>query len=329
MPAPGTDSTKEASGTVQTVYGRFEVSTKAIAATKNDKGSYIRIVDFKMRTVGENLKKDLNAMLNGDGSGALAKVSSVAGQDITVDNALRIRKNQVLNAFTARSGGTQQNADFTVTNVNYATNVVTVTGTISAVAANSFLFKNTGRGVNVMGLLGIVDDGTFLGTLHNIARSGNDFWKANVLANGGTNRDITLSLLQAAEDRVYTIAGGKVSLWYSNMGQRANYVAILVADKRFVNNMELDGGFKAVEYNGNPWVLDRDCDKNRVYGLDESVIRFFQLEDVNWMEEDGAILARAANTLSYQAVLQGHMELGCYQPNREVVVVDLKEPASY
>lgn len=87
-------------------------------------------------------------MLNADGSGAVAQVNgAISGQTITTDSALRVRPNMVLNAWTARSGGTQHNGDFTVDagGVNYATNVLTVTGTISAVADNDFLFKSTGR----------------------------------------------------------------------------------------------------------------------------------------------------------------------------------------
>lgn len=74
--------------------------------------------------------------------------------------------------------------------------------------------------------------------------------------------------------------------------------------------------------------MDRDAEKNVIFALDEEVLRFFMLQDIDWMDEDGAILARGTN-LSYIATLEGHMEFGTYQPNRHVVIRDLNEPSGY
>ncbi len=310
--------------------GKFQVSTKVIAATKNDRGAFVQAVDFKLRNVADNLKKDLNAMLQGDGSGALCQqVGAVSGQTITVDNPLPLRPNMVVNAWTARSGGTQHNADATISDVNYDTKVVTLVGTITAFADADYIFKSTGRGVNIMGLLGIVDDATYVTTLQNLSRSTYSFWKSPIVANGGVKRDLSQVLLQAAEDKPYIRAGGKIGSFFSNLGQRQNYVQLVTADRRYINTMKFDAGYEALEYNGKPWFVDRDAIKNAIYALDESVFRFAMLEEIDWMDQDGAILARDSNTLSYTATLQGHMELITYQPNRSSVIRDLNEPAGY
>ena len=336
IPTPGTETTLESSGIVRTIFGKFEVSTKIIAATKNDRGAFVQAVDFKLKNVGDNLRKDINSMLNGDASGALAKVLSVSGQDITLDNtsaagasgSYMIRVGQVLNAWTARSGGSQHNGDFTVSAVNYDTNVVTVVGTIAAVVATDYLFKSTGRGINVMGLLGIVDDGTFVTTFQNLSRTTYPFFKATALT-ASSDRDLTQVLIQQMEDKAYIKGGGKLSAYYSNLGQRSNYVQLVTAERRYVNTMKFDAGFDALEYNGKPWFVDRECVKNVIYGLDESVLRFFLLQDIDWMNDDGAVLARDATKLVYSATLQGHMEFGTYQPNRHVVLRNLNEPTGY
>jgi hypothetical protein len=54
---------------------------------------------------------------------------------------------------------------------------------------------------------------------------------------------------------------------------RAKYVALLVSEKRFVNNMELDGGFRGVDFNGIPLVPDPQCQKNRIYYVVPDVLR--------------------------------------------------------
>lgn len=332
IPAPGTESTAESSGPVRTVFGKFEVTTKVIAATKNDRGAFVQAVDFKLKNVGDNLRKDLNWMLNSDGSGALAKITAGATTtSLTADNSLNVRKNMVLNMWSARTGGTQRTgggAAKTVTDVNYDTHVITIDTAWSDGSNNDFIFKSTGRGINVMGLLGVVDDGDFVGTLQNIARATNEYWKSTALENA-TDRDLTQVLLQQMEDKAYIKGGGKLSAFYSNLGQRSNYVQIVTADRRYVNTLKFDAGFEALEYNGKPWFVDRDAEKKVVFGLDESVLRFFMLADIDWMDDDGAILARDSSKLVYSATLEGHMEFGTYQPDRHVVLRNLNEPTGY
>jgi hypothetical protein len=63
--------------------------------------------------------------------------------------------------------------------------------------------------------------------------------------------------------------------------------------------------------------------------LDESVLRFALLQDIDWFDFDGAILHRSNTNLSYFAILEGHFEFITYQPNRHVVLRDLNEPAGY
>lgn len=331
IPTAQTEDLAESFGPVRTVFGRFDVSTKIIAATKNDKGSFVTAVDFKLKNVGDNLRKDLNFMLNSDGTGAIAQITAGATTtSVTVDNALNLRPNMVVNLWSARTGGSQRTGngtDHTINDVNYDTNVITLATAYSDGATNDWFFKSTGRGINVMGLLGIVDDATFVATLQNIARSGNAFWNSSVLG-AAANRDLTQVLLQQAEDKAYMKAGGKISAFYSNLGQRSNYVQLVTAERRYVNTMKFDAGFEALEYNGKPWFVDRDAQKNVVFALDESVLRFFMLSDIDWMDDDGAVLSRGAN-LSYQATLEGHMEFGTYQPNRHSVIRNLNEPSGY
>lgn len=103
-----------------------------------------------------------------------------------------------------------------------------------------------------MGLLGVVDDATYVGTLQNIARATNPIWNSIVVANSGTNRDLTTALLQQAEDTVWTRSSGKVSMICSNVGQRANYVQLATQQRIYVDRMDFDLGWKALDYNGKP-----------------------------------------------------------------------------
>ena len=344
IPTGGNEEVVQAIVPIRTLYGRVEISTKVIEATKSDAGAFTQALEFKLRQATDNLKKELETQLQGDASGALARITqalSAANDDFYVDNPGTLRPGMTLKAASARSGGTTRTSPsfVTVRSVDYVTGrvrtVEDITGTPDW-AVNDFVFRGDasgfiGRGINIMGLLGIVDDGTYVVTLHGINRNTYPIWRGVVLANGGTARPLSLGLLQAAEDQIWTVSGARPSALYSHLAQRQAYVELLLADRRFVNVMKFDGGvdFDALEYNGRPWFVSRECPKDVVYLLDEESLRFFMLKDIGWMDQDGGILHRKENSLVYTATLEMHTEFGSYYPNHNAVIRDLTVPSGY
>lgn len=194
---------------------------------------------------------------------------------------------------------------------------------------------NTGSiGNDQMGLLGIVDDGDatygFLSTYNGIDRAtaGNEFWQANVNRNAGVLRDVTLNMYQEAIDTSEIQGDGEITAFLTTYGLRRETLGLLVADKRFVApyEMDLDGGFRALSYNGIPIIPDRHAPLHKIFGLDEPTIRFYQMSDWEWMEEDGAVLNRVPDRASYEATLFLYREMACTDPRNSVKIDDLNDP---
>lgn len=178
-------------------------------------------------------------------------------------------------------------------------------------------------GKDMMGIKATIDDSTVLDTFQGIQRSTNTWWKAQRLGNSGTLRPLTLGLIQ----NILTLcekADGKISLILTSFDLRDTYAALLVADKRFVNTLELDGGWKALEYNGIPIVADVDAEANRMYFMDESTHKIYRMSDFEWMDRDGAILSRVSNKDSYEATLYAYMNLGVDNCRKNGVLVDVE-----
>jgi hypothetical protein len=89
--------------------------------------------------------------------------------------------------------------------------------------------------------------------------------------------------------------------------------------------MTLDGGFKAVDFNGIPLVPDRDCRKNRIYYVSPESLKIFRLSDFDWMEKDGAVLNRVANGDAYEATLFHYGNLGTIARNANGLLDDILE----
>ncbi|HEX7022640.1 MAG TPA: phage major capsid protein, partial [Trueperaceae bacterium] len=153
---------------------------------------------------------------------------------------------------------------------------------------------------------------------------GQEYWAATVLDNGGTNRAISEQLMQQAFDAPAENSAGEVSLVIGGFGVRRAYQGLLTSLKRYVNTMQLEGGFSALEYNGKPFTVDKDCPPNRIFFLDESHLALYELAPPDWMQQDGKILKWDGN-VGYKAVYEYFCNLGTDLRGAHAVLADITE----
>lgn len=309
-------------------YGRIQVTCPTIAASRKDKYAFVKAVDNEIKGMVKDMKDDLNRQLFNDRSGRMATVTvqnGAAQATFTVDNPQYIQTGMVID--NIRAGAFR--ATRTVTAVNRATGVITVDATYPGageVGVADIIVRSGNFGLEMMGLGGIVSntntfDGQFVGGL-NRALPQNGFWHANVLANSGAARPLTLDLMQTGFD-ASEIEGGEVSLIITSYEQRRRYLALVKADGRFVNNLKMDGGFEALDYNGKPLVVDRHMRPGSIFFLDEATLEIYRMSDFDWMDQDGSVLSRVPNMDAYEATLFKYATLGCGNCNNNTVLRDL------
>jgi len=263
---------------------------------------------------------------------------------------------------TLSSMSSSSSASFTVEADSYAVTAVTEgtaydTLTLSELsvseAAGTFMARPAGLGAyaasgahryEMMGLRGIVtnedldeiamNDGTDTGGQYNdplqsVAVSGNSFWQAIVNAHSsgryGGQRALTLRLMQTMFDDVEEAAGkdyGPDAI-ITTRALRREYLERCRADRIQVNTMSLDGGWKALDYNGVPFLVDSDAIDGEIYFLTLKDLSVYRMSDFDWMNKDGAVLARVSGYDAYTAVLFRYAELGCTSRNFQGVLCDL------
>ena len=82
--------------------------------------------------------------------------------------------------------------------------------------------------------------------------------------------------------------------------------------------MNLQGGFKAISYNGIPLVVDRFAGDGEMYLLNTKDFELCQLGDWQWLEgNDGKIIKQKDNYPVYTATLVKYAELICNRPNAQ------------
>lgn len=218
-------------------------------------------------------------------------------------------------------------------------------GNLAAVAAVASTTLGGAR-LESMGLRGIVTntdlddiafaDGTGTGftsthtdPLQGLAIGTYGWWKAHVDTHASGRyagqRALTLTMMQKMFDKVEESAGKDYGpdMILTTRAIRREYLELCQADRRFVNTMELDGGWTAIDYNGVPFTVDNDAIDGEIYFLTLKEFAMFRMSDFDWMEKDGSILSRIANYDAYEAILYRYAELGCRRRNNQGVICDL------
>ena len=321
-------------------YGRIQLSGHLMRATRDDRGSFVRAVGSEIQNMVDGLKQDYNRQCCGDGTGALATVNDSTGlgtpTDIVVSNTQYFKYDMPIVHYNGASAiGTAR-----VTDINDDTNTLTfasaATGTwvngqpIYRGNATTEAGGTNNKDAEIMGLTGICDTGTLQGIdpTAAIGRSGvtgsvdskASYWKTAKKDSSTTT--LTLSAMQDCFTAVEKKAGS-VNLLVTSYELRDIYATLLESQRRYVNVMELESGFKGLEYNGQPLIPDKDCPEKHMFFLDTGALSFQKKGDWDWMDMDGAIWSRVADKEAYEATIVLESQLVTTARNRSAVMTAL------
>jgi len=319
-------------------YGTFDIAGPDIEKGKGNVNAFVNTLTDKMRSLTEMMLKDMNMQTYLDGTGVRATVTNAgSGGTFTVDQIKYLRNSMHVNAVVNTTGSTfrvggdsdpgelggsaYSGARFTVmalTPVSGANPTMT-TGSgeplaatqPTSLAANDMIVRHKTIGAEFTGLGAIVDDGVAnpgAAILQDIDRTISTLWKAKVLANGGTQRDLTLNLMQTAIDIPEVLSGRRVDTIVGSYNARDRYLQLLVPQKRFMD-LKLDGGFQMLEYNGRDFVVDVDCQDGDIYFVNKASIQKYGLFDLQFVEQTGGILKH--DSLQSGDVFYGYMRAIC------------------
>ena len=291
--------TQEASYALQEFYGAIDVSWKLLQDANKSEFAFQNALDFVEDAFRTRMFRLINADLMGHGRGELGILSAADNQtEITVRAMPLVDVGMLVDLMDASDDDALVGPDNTaVTAVDVINNTITTGTAGSGTAAGDYFTVgnsvSTANGsLHTVGLLNWIDDAnpvSVVGNLGGINRStaGNDFWKATVLANSGTNRPLTEDLLLQGFDSVRKRGGKPVNVLMSNLSIIRRYHEVLREDVFFalasVKGLE-DGagigrdesGMKQGEnsdgktiyrFSGVPWHAEPFFDANRIVGF--------------------------------------------------------------
>lgn len=309
LPSAGAQQYKEAKFDTKTNYGRVKIYGKLIRKTRNDKGAFVRAVKSELQGMTKDITDDANRQLFTGSTGILCSISGGGANSATQT----VTSTQYL--FPGMVVTVAGVGDATVLSITNGTTVVFTAAIDTTGGGQAIRRQGVASGQEMNGLDEMVNNS---GTFHNIdpTTAAGAFWKANVFGNDSSPVSLNEIEMEEAVDEAEK-KGGEVDYALTSYTGRREYYKLLQSQKRFADTVTLKGGFKAVMFNDIALVVDKHCQedasKTRMYFLSSKNLGHFKMNDIEWMEEDGAVLCRipgASGEEAYEATLVMDQEFG-------------------
>lgn len=309
--------------TLKNLYGTIEISDKAMRASANDAGAFVNLLNDEMDGLLKASAFNFGRMLYGDGSGVLAKVSAASvGNTISCDSVKNFAVGMIVGVFT--NDGVDLGLGMRrVTDVDRENNKITVDGKAfetDDVDAGCTIHMQGSVDNEITGL-GAIFKST--GNIYGLSRATHKWLVPYMKTDVGS---ITETVIQKAIDYLDETAGSRVNFIVCSSGVKRAFQKHLATYKRNVDVMNLEGGYKALSYNGIPIVSDRFCPAGTMYLLNTDDFTLHQLCDWKWLEgEDGKILKQNAGKPTYTATLVKYADLICSKPCGQAMLSGITE----
>ena len=122
------------------------------------------------------------------------------------------------------------------------------------------------------------------------------------------------------------VAGSAADFIVCSSGVKRAYQDYLITNRSNIDVMNLQGGYKAISYNGIPVVADRFAPKGTMYILNTSDFHLHQLCDWRWLEgDDGKVIKQVANKPLYTATLVKYADMICDRPIGQAMISGITE----
>jgi hypothetical protein len=331
LPTAGAQKYKQAHLYLKNLYGSIEVDGQLFEQAAEDYQAFINVVDNEIKGLRRDLAVDMNRQIYGDGSGKIAVVKTANTADTTVefDSVHWVEYGMIVDILSA-DGATQKANEVEVVSVNTSTNVVTFSANVTCAVGDIIVrASNTANsfGKELTGLAKIV---SATGSLHEINPADTPVWAATevTLGSAGTPGTLTeldlISLVQKVDKQ-----GGDVDVFLASPGVYNAYWNLLQSFRQFTNTAALTGGQRSFTFEalGKPirFVSDYAAPKGTLYALSSKELVMNQKKDWSWMDRDGSMWSRVADTDAYEARYYLYAELGTYRRNAHAKLSNIAE----
>jgi hypothetical protein len=357
LPVPGAPSIKNSRVFLKKGIGVVEMTGDVMERVRGDMGAYLDYMDRALPDFLENFNNNVDRACYGYGNGAKARIDAINGLVITLKSSYGVTGwSDAWLAFTEgerivasadadgnplRNAGSGQSAE--VTDIDDEANTITVDAIPGAWAPDDFLFNGDPSGASsqtsagddreIMGLAGMVDDGSILPTFQNLARASYRLWRSVIIDGGQSPFSGTLDedVLVHADNQTFVLGKGKPNLVVTSRRQADNYWRTLRGDRVLIDPKAYEGGrsglFVRLGDRLVPIKVARKMPVELCYMLQTDTFKRWQLDGGKWDDKTGAIWNRVTDGTGrkddFFSVYIWYVQLGNLAPRKSCRIENL------
>jgi hypothetical protein len=341
LPNAGRSSWADFKIPMRDFYGRVGFEEWVIQQSRNSKGAWASVVDQEMSGMVEDMafRRNIIGWLAGKGILALVNGAHAALTTLTLKAPGNVSGTSMPNRYIQgdANGGmylavldsATQAVKWTgtVTACNATGADVTVDSAVTAADGDYVVSAQTPQGNSYNkepeGILAGADDGTYVGTYHNLSRTTYSLLKSYVTTGVGP---LSLDAMQQPLDALNIRVSSTVDFFGCEHAVRRAYLALLEPDRRY-SGADLsapDGGTKAakkptgraITFGDIPFLVDRDAPYGMLIGINkDSWVRYAEI-DGEWANNEGNTLKWVPGYDEYTAFYRIFENFHCHMPVR-------------
>lgn len=303
---------------LKNLFGRIEISDKAIRASANNAGAFVNLLSDEMEGLVKASAFNLGRMLYGDGSGLLATATSVDGKTVACDKVNNLIEGMLIDVYAG--GVMKSTAPIKVTYVDRVNKTFTfATNATITVEAGDMFYVQGSKDNEISGLGKLFGESE---TIYGVNKNEYQWLKPY---KSTSETEISDILIQQAIDFLDMNVDSQINFITCSSAVRRAYQEYLGAYRRNIDIATLEGGYKTISHNGIPVVADRFVEDDSMFLLNTNDFCLHELCDWQWIVgEDGRILKQNQGYPTYSATLVKYAELICDKPCGQAKISGIK-----
>lgn len=329
-------------------YGSVEITAQVMKEAKTKRASFVNAMEAEMTGMIKDIAVQCERMIWMAGNGQLCLVNGAGASTTTLNvdtpgsvagstNGARFLKPDMEIAIHA-SGAAPSNTPNAVRKIvslaSDGTSVI-LDATVSAAQAvdNGWVTLGVNRdsvlegsvNLEMMGLLGLIDDGTYVGTLHGLSRTTNPIFKSKRFTSVAS---LDEDIFHRAFDTCDELAGRTPNWLTGHHSAHREYIRLSQSDRRYTGEYLMNpdvgvtgkGKKRELSFNGITIEKARFAPYKMIFGIDDTVLKRYVNTEGEWADEDGSVLDRVAGSDVFQAYYRKFGNMGILQCNSSFIL---------
>lgn len=336
LPTANTKSYLQMTVTPKKLYARMNIDREAMMASKDDKGSFVRLLQEAIKNSVESYARNMERIMFSDGTGALGTMDGTntgAGSSgdpyiVLISDATWKEANFEEDDFVNIGSGTDKGEIVKVIPDTKTIHIVNLGTDLSIGASDTdIIYMQGSKDNDPNGLVNTV--GVATGTVYGINLADERRFRSHIEAAGGA--EISADLLNKVVLQIHRRTGKYPNLAITsytqytkiqNQMEDVKYIEVSPRDKDLVGRI----GFKAIDLQAGPaqmpLLISRFVKDDEFWLLNDNFIEIMHRPGFGWFDEDGTVLLRQADSDGYEARYGGYLQV-VIKPAFHALIEDL------